>query len=103
MCQPLTSSTCQASKVCLRRTASRLSLVNSYISDSNTLVLCVMEGTDAVLDKGNALKVVIDANKLGSTILALTKSDKVHEDDTEDYIFKRILLEPGSTPALGSC
>ena len=75
-------------------------LVNSYISDSNTLVLCVMEGTDAVLDKGNALKVVIDANKLGSTILALTKSDKVHEDDTEDYIFKRILLEPGSTPAL---
>ncbi|KAL0046388.1 hypothetical protein WJX82_011089 [Trebouxia sp. C0006] len=59
--------------------------------------------TEPLLDKGNALKVVIDANKLGSTILALTKSDKVHEDDTEDYIFKRILLEPGSTPALGSC
>jgi len=74
-------------------------LVNSYISDPNTLVLCVVEGTDAVLDKGNALRVVIDANKLGSTILALTKSDKVHKDDTEDYIFKRILLKSGTTPA----
>ena len=74
-------------------------LVNSYISDPNTLVLCVVEGTDAVLDKGNALKVVIDANKLGSTILALTKSDKVHEDDVEDYIFRRILLKSGTTPA----
>ncbi len=42
-------------------------LVNSYISDPNTLVLCIVEGTDAVLNKGDALKVVIDANKLGGT------------------------------------
>ncbi|KAL0019724.1 hypothetical protein WJX77_005411 [Trebouxia sp. C0004] len=52
-------------------------LVHSYISDPKALVLCVVEGADAVLDKRNALKVVIDANKLGSTTGALTKSDKL--------------------------
>ncbi|DBA96136.1 TPA: hypothetical protein ACH3X1_015622 [Trebouxia sp. C0004] len=68
-------------------------LVHSYISDPKALVLCVVEGADAVLDKRNALKVVIDANKLGSTTGALTKSDKVHEDEVEDYSFKCILVK----------
>ena len=63
-----------------------------YIRDPDTLVLCVVEATDAALDKGNALKILSQGDKLPSTILALTKSDKVHEEDIEDQIFKRILL-----------
>lgn len=73
-------------------------LVNSYISDPNTLVLCVLEATDAALDKGFALKALVDAGKLGSTIIALTKSDKVHEDDFEDHVFKRLLLKSETSP-----
>ena len=68
-------------------------LVKDYIEDPNTLVLCVLAATDAALDLGAALKLLIDANKLDSTIIALTKSDWVHEDNIEDHIFKRILLE----------
>ena len=41
----------------------------------NTLVLCVVAATDAALDQGAALKLLIDANKLDSTIVALIKSD----------------------------
>lgn len=73
-------------------------LVNSYIRDPTTLVLCVLEATDAALDKGFALKALIDAGKLGSTIIALTKSDKVHEDDFEDHMFKRLLLKSETSP-----
>ena len=68
-------------------------LVQKYIGDSNTLVICVLEATDAALDKGVALKLLTDAIKLNSTIIALTKSDKVHADDIEDQIFKRILMQ----------
>lgn len=74
-------------------------LVKSYIEDPNTLVLCVLAATDAALDLGAALKLLIDANKLDSTILALTKSDWVHEDNLEDHIFNRILLESETSPA----
>lgn len=73
-------------------------LVNSYIHDPNTLVLCVLVGSDDTLDKGAALKLLTDAGKLESTIIALTKSDKVHEDDIEDNIFKRILLKSDTSP-----
>ena len=74
-------------------------LVKSYIEDPNTLVLCVLAAIDAALDLGAALKLLIDANKLDSTILALTKSDWVHEDNLKDHIFKRILLESETSPA----
>ena len=67
-------------------------LVKMYIRDTNTLVLCVVEGTDSALDSRLALKILTDAGKMSSTIIALTKSDKVHEDDMEDHIFKRMLL-----------
>ena len=73
-------------------------LVNSYIHDPNTLVLCVLVGSDDTLDKGAALKLLTDAGKLESTIIALTKSDKVHEDDVEDNIFKRVLLKFDTSP-----
>ena len=73
-------------------------LVKTYIADPNTLVLCVLAATDAALDQGTALKLLIDANKLDSTIVALTKSDWVHEDNFEDYIFKRILLKSETSP-----
>ena len=66
-------------------------LVKKYIVGTNTLVLCVIPATDDTLDKGSAFRLISAADKLRSTILALTKSDKVHEDDIEDQIFKRIL------------
>ena len=74
-------------------------LVKDYIKDSNTLVLCVLEATDSALDSRHALKVLTDANKIGSTIIALTKSDKVHEDDVDDQVLKRILLASETTSA----
>ena len=78
-------------------------LVNKYISDTNRLVLCVISATDATLDSGSAFRVLTAADKLQSTILALTKSDKVHEDDAEDQILKRILkMHETSAWELGS-
>ena len=66
-------------------------LVDFYIHDPNTLVLCVLEATNLV-SNSHALRLLQDADKLGSTIIALTKSDKVHEDDIEHNVFRRILL-----------
>lgn len=56
-------------------------LVQQYIRDPNTLVLCVVEATEGRLDNSNALKIVSQQGKLPSTILALTKADQVHEDN----------------------
>lgn len=69
-------------------------LVNTYLNKPNTLVLCVVEATTAAFDTSVALKLVRQANKLSNTIVALTKSDLVN--DEEEYvpkIFDRILGE----------
>ena len=82
-------------------------LVIKYIKNPNTLVLCVIPATDDTLDKGTAIRVLTEAGKLPSTILALTKSDKVHEEDIKDQILNRILLKsetrPDKLPGLKGC
>ena len=73
-------------------------LVNKYIKGKDVLVLCVVPATDDTLDKGPALRVLSVARKLPNTILALTKCDKVHEDDLADQILERILLQSETSP-----
>lgn len=70
-------------------------LANKYLAEEDTLVLCVVDATSPSLDSSIALKTVHDANKLHSTILALTKSDLVRTElEIVDQIFDRILGQP---------
>lgn len=73
-------------------------LVNKYINNPNTLVLCVIPATADTLDQQTAIPILTKAGKLSSTILALTKSDKVPKDDIKDWILDRILLTSQTTP-----
>ena len=67
-------------------------LVDSYLQADNTLVLCVVDATIPSLDSSIALKMVRDANKLDSTILALTKADLIRDEESMvEHIFERVL------------
>ena len=67
-------------------------LVNSYLQDEDTLVLCVVDATIPSLDSSIAVKMVRDADKLKSTILALTKADLIRDEESiVEHIFERVL------------
>lgn len=69
-----------------------VSLVSKYLADPETLVLCVVDATIPSLDSSPAVKMVREAGKLSSTILALTKADLVCDQDLiAADIFDRIL------------
>lgn len=67
----------------------------------------MIPATVGKLHNDTAIKVVTDAGKLPSTILALTKSDKVCEEDIKAQILDRILLKsetsPDKLPGLKGC
>ena len=67
-------------------------LVNSYLQEEDTLVLCVVDATTPSLDSSIAVKMVRGSAKLPSTILALTKADlNRDEESTVEHIFERVL------------
>ena len=67
-------------------------LVNSYLQEEDTLVLCVVDATTPSLDSSIAVKMVRGSAKLPSTILALTKADLIRdEESTVEHIFERVL------------
>lgn len=75
---------------------STTNLVHNYLSKPDTLILCVVDATIPSLDSSIAMQMIRDANKLPNTILALTKSDLVRdENEIAERIFERIL---GSSP-----
>lgn len=73
----------------LRETSKNL--VNKYLMDDNTIILCVIPCNCPRLTTSQALGMIIDANKIENTIIALTMTDLVHEDDKEVLIINRIL------------
>ena len=69
-------------------------LVSKYLNKPNTLVLCVVDATTAAFDTSVALKLIRKAGKLSNTIVAMTKSDLVpQEEEYVPKIFDRILGE----------
>lgn len=76
-------------------------LVNTYLSRPSTLVLCVVDATTAAFDTSVALKLIRRAGKLSNTIVAMTKSDLVtEEDEYVPKIFDRILGESSDSEHL---
>ncbi|KAL0032188.1 hypothetical protein WJX77_009690 [Trebouxia sp. C0004] len=76
-------------------------LVNRYVNAPDTLVLCVVDATIPSLDSSVAIKAVRDANKLPRTILALTKSDLIHDEESiVEQIFDRVLGNSAETKDL---
>ena len=82
-------------------------LVRRYLSEPDTLVLCVVEATTSALDSTNPLEMIRNTGKLSHTILALTKSDLVMtRDQVANKIFKRVLGTSGDMehlPGLAGC
>lgn len=82
-------------------------LVKSYLQGDDTLVLCVVDATIPSLDSSVAVKMVRDADKLPSTILALTKADLIRDEESiVEHIFERVLsrsAESRDLPGLAGC
>ena len=82
-------------------------LVHKYLDKPDTLVLCVVDATIPSLDSSPAVKLVRQAQKLSSTILALTKADLVTDEEVVvSNIFDRILAqstEMHELPNLAGC
>ena len=64
---------------------------------------CVwFDATIPALDSSEALKMVQDAGKLPQTILALTKADQIHDEESiVEHIFERVLGRSQETKDLG--
>ncbi|KAA6422228.1 MAG: hypothetical protein FRX49_07698 [Trebouxia sp. A1-2] len=82
-------------------------LVNSYLQEEDTLVLCVADATIPSMDSSIAVKMVRDNAKLPSTILALTKADLIKDEESiVEHIFERVLnrsKEIADLPGLAGC
>ncbi|KAL0026987.1 hypothetical protein WJX79_006122 [Trebouxia sp. C0005] len=69
-------------------------LVNSYLQEEDTLVLCVADATIPSMDSSIAVKMVRDNAKLPSTILALTKADLIKDEESiVEHIFERSIQD----------
>lgn len=68
-------------------------LVSSYLKRPDTLVLCVLDATTTAFDSSVALKLIRESGKLDSTIVAMTKSDLLKDQEYQyvPKIFNRIL------------
>lgn len=82
-------------------------MVSRYLSEPDTLVLCVVEATTSALDNTHPLEMIRNAGKLSHTILPLTKSDLVMtRGQVANKIFKRVLGTSGDMehlPGLAGC
>ena len=67
-------------------------IVNKYIIQENTLIICVIPASTPRLTSNQALGLVIDAKKTKDCIIALTMVDLLHDDDMETFI-NRILMK----------
>jgi len=66
-------------------------IINKYINQPNTLIICVIPANTTRLTSNQALGMVNDANKTKDCLIALTMVDLLHNDDIELFI-DRILL-----------
>lgn len=61
-------------------------VINKYINQSNTLIICVIPANTSRLTSNQALGMIIDAKKTNDCIIALTKVDLLHDEDKELFI-----------------
>ena len=66
-------------------------IINKYINQPNTLIICVIPANTTRLTANQALGMVNDANKTKDCLIVLTMVDLLHNDDIELFI-DRILL-----------
>jgi hypothetical protein len=67
-------------------------IINKYINQPNTLIICVIPANTTRLTANQALGMVNDANKTKDCLIALTMVDLLHNDDIELFI-DRILMK----------
>ena len=70
-------------------------LVNKYLQNKDTLVICVEEATCGNLDGGQALGLVLRAQKSKHTIVALTKCDNLASTEIKKRLLLRVLRSSG--------
>ena len=70
-------------------------LVNKYLQNTETLVICVEEATCGNLDGGQALGLVQRARKSKHTIVALTKCDNLDSTEIRKRLLLRVLRSSG--------
>ena len=74
-------------------------IINKYITQPNTLIICVIPANTTRLTSNQALGMINDANKTKDCIIALTMVDLLHNDDIELFI-DRILLKNNEVKSL---
>ena len=67
-------------------------IINKYINQPNTLIICVIPANTTRLTANQALGMVNDTNKTKDCLIALTMVDLLHNDDIELFI-DRILMK----------
>jgi len=67
-------------------------IINKYINQPNTLIICVIPANTTRLTANQALGMVNDANKTKDCLIVLTMVDLLHNDDIELFI-DRILMK----------
>ena len=67
-------------------------IVNKYIIQANTLIICVIPASTPRLTSNQALGLIIDAKKTKDCIIALSMVDLLHDDDMETFI-NRIIMK----------
>jgi hypothetical protein len=72
------------------RTKSK-NIINKYINQPNTLIICVIPANTTRLTSNQALGMINDIKKTKDCIIALTMVDLLHNDDIEIFI-DRILM-----------
>ncbi|KAK9844227.1 hypothetical protein WJX84_005276 [Apatococcus fuscideae] len=66
-------------------------IVNEYLADEETLVLCVVDATFADLTSAQSIRFVETWRKQDKTIIVLTKADVLHESEIEAKLMQRVL------------
>jgi len=67
-------------------------IVNKYIIQENTLIICVIPASTPRLTSNQALGLIIDANKTKDCIIALSMVDLLHDNDMDTFI-NRIIMK----------
>lgn len=66
-------------------------LCKKYLSDKNSIVLCVVPATTPRLTSCQGIALISEMGMEHNCILALTMADKLQQDDIEELLIKRII------------
>ncbi len=68
-----------------------IKLCKKYLSDKNSIVLCVVPATTPRLTSCQSIALISEMKMEHNCILALTMADKLQSDDIEELLIKRII------------